>query len=72
MAEKKDPYKKLKNTLRLASQAAANGHPTEKINAEIIKAGYPSMKAFERAVINHASIGVNKALPESEKSAFFW
>jgi hypothetical protein len=29
------------------------------------------VKAFERAVINHASIKVNKALPQSEKSAFF-
>jgi len=71
MEEKKDPYAKLKRTLKLASQAAANGYPTEKINAGIIKAGYPSVKAFERAVINHASIKVNKALPQSEKSAFF-
>jgi len=71
MAEKKkkDPYKKMKDTLKLASQAAANGWPTEQVNQGIIDAGYKSVKAFERAVINHASIGINKLLPQSEKAA---
>jgi len=39
MAEKKDPYKKMKDTLKLASQAAANGWPTEQVNQGIIDAG---------------------------------
>ena len=66
---KKDPYAKLKNTLKFASQAAANNWPQKKIEAEIIKAGYPSMKAFEKAIINHASIQVNKEAPKTEKAA---
>ena len=72
MAEEKkkpDPYAKLKRTLDYASRAAANNHPQEDIEAEIIKAGYPSMKAFEKAVINYASIKVNKEAPKTEKAA---
>ena len=42
MAEEKKkpaPYAKLKRTLDYASRAAANNHPQEDIEAEIIKAG---------------------------------
>tara|TARA_R110002167_G_scaffold258575_2_gene465135 strand:+ start:8222 stop:10321 length:2100 start_codon:yes stop_codon:yes gene_type:complete len=67
MAKKKVDYTKLEKTLRQASKAAAAGWSQEKINQYILDKGYKSMKAFENAVVNRASIAVRKNIPSSEK-----
>jgi hypothetical protein len=67
MAKKID-YGKLDKALRQASKAAASGkYTTEQINQYILDSGFKSMKAFENAVKNRASIAIRKNVPTSEK-----
>ena len=68
MAKKEEGLDTLELTLKSARDAQDNGWPPEIINRDIIlAAGYKSMKDFERAVINRASIKVRKNVPTSEK-----
>ena len=61
MAKKEEGLDTLELTLKSARDAQDNGWPPEIINRDIIlAAGYKSMKDFERAVINRASIKVRK------------
>jgi len=67
MAKKVD-YGKLDTALKQASKAAASGeYTTEQINQYILDSGFKSMKAFETAVKNRASIAIRKNVPTSEK-----
>ena len=68
MAKKEEGLDTLALTLKAAREAQDNGWPAEIINRDLIlPAGYKSMKDFERAVINRASIKVRKNIPTSEK-----
>ena len=68
MAKKEKKPDTLEETLKLARDAQDNGYPPEMINKHIIlAAGYPSVKAFEKAVVNRASVKLNKNIPTSEK-----
>ena len=67
MAKKVD-YGKLDKALKQASKAAASGkYTTEQINQYILDSGFKSVKAFETAVKNRASIAIRKNVPTSEK-----
>ena len=73
--EKKDKWQKLEHVLETALWAGTpieeggGGYPKEEVNKYILKNGYKSMKAFEQAVINRASIGVRAENPATFKGA---
>ena len=64
--EKKDKLKTVLTQIRKAQDA---GFSQEDINNYILDSGYNSLKAFDKAVVNRASIGVRKRHPESEAGA---
>ena len=73
--EKKDKWQKLEHVLEWAlwagtpEEEGGGGYPKEEVNKYIKKNGYKSMKAFEQAVINRASIGVRAENPATFKGA---
>ena len=67
MAKKAD-YSKVEHVLNQSLKAAKSGKYTqEQINQYILDSGFKSLKAFENAVVNRASIDVFKDNPKSEK-----
>ena len=67
MAKKAD-YSKVEHVLNQSLKAAKSGKYTqEQINQYILDSGFKSLKAFENAVVNRASIDVFKDNPNSEK-----
>ncbi|MBT4050082.1 MAG: hypothetical protein HOE64_17175 [Nitrospina sp.] len=68
MAKKEKRLDTLATTLKLARDAQDKGWPPELINKHIILgAGYKSVEAFEKAVVNRASVKVRKNNPRSQK-----